>query len=182
MATELRGRLARQINVGDISYKVELTPTGVSITEKRKRRGVETSWMTLLALGGRQRETPNVRDATESGNASVNAEVAREVKNASKALDRAKEVIQSAGGLPAVLVREAETDDVNAMAEHREDWFVEPLLTPPELAAILRIPLGSVRSLDIPSLLVHGETRYRQSAVREFFRKSERSPLGFHRR
>jgi hypothetical protein len=182
MATELKGRLARQITVGETSYKVELTPTGIRITEKRKRLGVETSWTTLLALGSRQREAPSARDTTEPGNASVNADVAREIRNASKALDRASEVIQSAGGLPAVLVREAEIDDVHAKTEHREDWFVEPLLTPSELASILRIPLASVRSLDIPSLAVHGETRYRQSAVREFFRKAERSPLGFHRR
>lgn len=91
-------------------------------------------------------------------------------------------MIQSAGGLPAILVNEVEPDHVHAKAEHREDWFVEPLLTPSELASILRVPLASIRSLDIPSLMVHGETRYRQSAVREFFRQSERSPLGFHRR
>lgn len=181
MATELKGRLARQITVGETSYKVELTPTGIRITEKRKRLGVETSWATLLALGSRQRETPSVRDTAEAGNASVNADVAREIKNASKALDKAREVILSAGGLPALLVREADVDDVHAKTEHREDWFVEPLLTPSELASILRVPLASVRSLDIPSLLVHGETRYRQSAVREFFRKSERS-LELHRR
>lgn len=182
MATELKGSLARQITVGETSYKVVLTLTGIRIVEKRKRRGVETSWTTLLALSSRQREIPATRDATQPGNASVNADVAREIKNASKALDRARDVIQSAGGLPALLVRDAEPDGAHDKAEHREDWFVEPLLTPSELASILRVPLASVRTLDIPSLLVHGETRFRQSAVREFFRKSERSPVGFHRR
>jgi hypothetical protein len=83
--------------------------------------------------------------------------------------------------LPALLVRDAEPDGVHARTEHPADWFVEPLLTPAEVAAILRIPVASVKSLDIPTLQIHGETRYRQSAVREFFRRSERSPLAFRR-
>jgi len=178
MTTELKGTLARQIIVGSITYKVELTPTGIRITEKRKRRGHETSWATLLALGSRQRTAPAPRDATELGNASVNADVAREIRNAVMALEKAKQVIKTAGGLPGLLVKEAEADEVHGRTERQDDWFVEPLLTPVELASILRVPLASVRSLDIPSLLVHGETRYRQSAVREFFRRSERSPLG----
>lgn len=182
MTTELKGTLARQITVGEIVYKVELTPTGIRITEKRKRRGVETSWATLLALGSRHETSTTTRDAAERGNASVNGDVAREIKNAANALDKAKQIIQSAGGLPALLVNDLEPDAVHLRTEHQDDWFVEPLLTPTEVAGILRIPLASVRSLEIPTLQIHGETRYRQSAVREFFRRSERSPLGFHRR
>ena len=182
MTTELKGTLARWIIVGATSYNVELTPTGIRITEKRKRRGLETSWATLLALGSRQRTTPAPRDGTEPGNASVNGDVAREIKNAAMALDKAKKVIELAGGLPALLVKELEADEIHGRNEHHDDWFVEPLLTPAELASILRVALASVRSLDIPSLLVHGEIRYRQSAVREFFRRSERSALAFHRR
>ena len=182
MTTELKGTFAREIVVGSISYKVELTPTGIRITEKRKRRGLETSWATLLALGSRQRTALAPRDGAEPGNASVNADVAREIKSAAMALDKAKKVIESAGGLPALLVKEAEADEVHGRLARRDDWFVEPLLTPAELASILRIPLARVRSLDIPSLLVHGEIRYRQSAVREFFRRSERSPAPVYRR
>lgn len=181
MATELKG-LARQITIGDIAYKVELTPTGMRITEKRKRTAAEISWGTLLALSSRRERTSTPRDVSEPGNASVNADVAREIRAAAKALEKAKEVIQAAGGLPAVLVTDAERDVVHSGVGHHEDWFVEPLLTPAEVAAILRIPTTSVKSLDIPWLIVHGETRYRQSAIREFFRRSERSGLGVFRR
>lgn len=182
MATELKGRLARQITVGDTSYKVELTPTGMRITEKRKRAADEISWAMLLALSARKDKASVRRDVSEPGNASVNADVAREIKVAAKALEKAKEIIQTAGGLPAVLVTGTERDDVHGREEHREDWFVEPLLTPAEVAAILRVSTASLRTLDIPSLVVHGETRFRQSAIRDFFRRSERPPLGFHRR
>jgi hypothetical protein len=161
MATELRGTLARQVKIGDTSYKVELSATGWRLTEKRKRRSAEISWQTLVALGSRDATRPAERDTAVIGNSAVSADVAKEIRTATKALERARDVIAAAGGLPAVLVCDIEPDPVHGLMESREDWFVEPLLTLHELASILRVAPATARSVEIPSVIIFGEIRFR---------------------
>jgi len=89
MATELRGTLAREVKIGDTSYKVELSATGLRLTEKRKRRSAEISCQTLVALGNRDATRPAERDTAVVGNSAVSADVAKEIRTATKALERA---------------------------------------------------------------------------------------------
>ena len=112
--------------------------------------------------------------STEASNSAVSTDVAKEIRTAARALERARDVIASAGGLPAISVRDIEPDAVHGTIEQREDWFVEPLLTLNELAAILHVAPATAQSLGIPSVSAGGETRFRHSQIRDYVRNHER--------
>src|ERR1043165_1108523 len=102
MTTILAKSLARLVAVGDVNYKVVMTTTGLRISAQRKRQGVEVPWSSLVSLietYGRAGTEP--RAASPAGvPRAVTHDVAREVRSAAAALDRAEEAFKSAGVLP----------------------------------------------------------------------------------
>ena len=51
MITPLAGSLKRAITVNGREYTVILSPTGLKLTPKGKRKGVEFTWLDLLGGG-----------------------------------------------------------------------------------------------------------------------------------
>ena len=51
MITPLTGTLRRAISVKGQEYTVVLSPTGIKLTPKGKRKGVEFTWLDLLGGG-----------------------------------------------------------------------------------------------------------------------------------
>ena len=51
MITPLTGTLRRAIHVNGQEYTAVLTPTGIKLTPKGKRKGVEIAWLDLLGGG-----------------------------------------------------------------------------------------------------------------------------------
>ena len=49
MATRLDKELRREIDVDGKAYMVTLSPVGVKITEKGRRKGVELTWKDLIS-------------------------------------------------------------------------------------------------------------------------------------
>ena len=49
MATKLDKQLKREIDVDGKPYMLAITPEGLKLTEKGKRKGQELSWKNLLA-------------------------------------------------------------------------------------------------------------------------------------
>jgi hypothetical protein len=63
-------------------------------------------------------------------------------------------------------------DPMHGTARHADHWFIEPLLTITEVAAILRVSTRVVRRLPIGTVPIAGEIRYLQSAVREYLKST----------
>jgi hypothetical protein len=176
MTTALTKPVARAVTVGDLQYKVVMTPHGVRLTEHGKRRGVEVSWSSLIALietEGREVDTWERTTGTGVPEA-ITKDVAREIRSAAAALARADDAFRNAGILPPELLADIASDPFHGRANKEPDWFIEPLLTPKELSSILRLPMASIRSLPIKSVRIAGETRYRQSVVRAYLIEQER--------
>jgi hypothetical protein len=49
MATRLAKPLRREINVGDEPYIVTISPEGLKLTAKGKRKGIELGWSALVS-------------------------------------------------------------------------------------------------------------------------------------
>jgi hypothetical protein len=58
MTTLLTRDLSREVLIEGAPFKVVLSQTGVRITEKGHRKGLEVSWDTLLALGQAPKSGP----------------------------------------------------------------------------------------------------------------------------
>jgi hypothetical protein len=54
MATKLDKQLKREIDVDGKPYMLAITPDGLKLTEKGKRKGQELSWKNLLGGQGAQ--------------------------------------------------------------------------------------------------------------------------------
>lgn len=176
MTTTLTKPVARAITIGDVQYKVVMTPHGVRLTEHGKRRGIEVSWSSLIALietEGREVDTGERTTGTGVPEA-ITKDVAREIRSAAAALARADAAFRNAGILPPEVLADIASDPFHGRANQEPDWFIEPLLTPKELSSILRLPMASIRSLPIKSVCIAGETRYRQSVVRAYLIEQER--------
>jgi hypothetical protein len=175
MTTALAKPVTRTVTVGDTQYKVVMNAHGVRLTEHRKRRGVEVSWSSLIALIETEgREADTVTRTTGTGvPQAISRDVAREIMSAASALARADEAFRHAGILPPEVVAEVAADPIHGQVSQEPDWFIEPLLTPKELSSILRLPLPSIRSLPIKSVRIAGEVRYRQSIVRAYLIEQE---------
>ena len=66
MATKLDKQLKREIDVDGKPYMLAITPEGLKLTEKGKRKGQELSWKNLLAGQAAQATVLNAAtDATE---------------------------------------------------------------------------------------------------------------------
>jgi hypothetical protein len=173
MATSLAKSLAREIVLGGQAYKVVISPNGLRLTRKGGRKGSELKWDTLLTLGQAPEPGPRAARQTSDVPTPIAADIAKEVRTATDALSRARAVLAKAGSVPAALLMEIESDAVYGRAESHTDWYIEPLLTPTEVASILRISRASVTHLGIPTVRVAGENRYRQSEVRRYLTSHE---------
>ena len=100
-------------------FKVVLSQTGVRITEKGRRKGLEVSWDKLLVLG----QAPKAMPPTGADGAKVLealfADVARDVRAANKALARAVETLARSDAIPATLLTSVEPTQYMAEFENR---------------------------------------------------------------
>jgi hypothetical protein len=173
MATSLAKPLARQITLGDLMYKVVISPDGTHLTRKGARKGAELKWDALLALGQAPEPSPRAARQQSDVPTPIAADIAKEVRTATDALSRARNVLAKAATIPAALLMEAEPDAAYGRAESRMDWYIEPLLTPTEVASILRVSRTAVTHLGMPSVRVGGEIRYRQAEVWRYLMSHE---------
>jgi hypothetical protein len=174
MATSLSKPLAREIVLGDQSYKVVISPEGVRMTRKGGRKGAELKWDAILALGQESEQTPaSPRAQSSDVPTPIAADIAKEVRTATDALARARSVLARAGSVPAALLMEVHPDTIYGRSESQTDWYIEPLLTPVEVASILRISRSAVARLGVPSVDIAGERRYRQSELRRYVASHE---------
>lgn len=175
MITPLRKPLARAIVLDDVPFKVILSFEGVRITRKGRRKAPVVNWETILRLSQGSRDEPPTPSSAASGLPdSLAGEVATEIATARAALGRAGEKLGAAKDLPPELRLQIDPDPVYGEPEHRSDWFIEPLLTPAELASVLRISMAAVARLPIRWISMAGERRYRQSEVRRYLEREER--------
>ena len=49
MATKLEKDLKREVDVGGTPYMLTLTPRGLKLVQKGKRKGIELSWQALVS-------------------------------------------------------------------------------------------------------------------------------------
>lgn len=178
MTTALTKSIVRTVLVGDTRYKVVLTTAGMRLTEHAKRRGIEVSWSSLIALiekDGREVDTTNTTVGTGVPEA-ITSDVAREIRSAVAALGRADDAFRAAGVLPPEVLVDVASDPFHHRPNQEPDWFIEPMLTIKELSSILRLPVTVVRGLGIKSVTIAGETRFRQSAVRAYLVEQEAHP------
>jgi hypothetical protein len=102
----------------------------------------------------------------------VLTEVATAVRAAAAAIGTADEALTQAGALPERLTMALGGDPVQGTARQADHWFIEPLLTITEVAAILRVSTRVVRRLPIGTVPIAGEMRYLQSAIREYLKST----------
>ena len=173
MTTPLERPLSRTLLIGGDPYKVVLSTTGIRLTRKGHQKGVEVSWDAVLALGETaDPATPTVEKRTDLPQA-IAADLAREVRAATDALARAREILEQAGSLPASVLSDVAPDPVYGRPTHSSDWFIEPLLTPAEVASILRVSRNAVARLPLRCVLLGGQRRYRQSELRRYLMAEE---------
>jgi hypothetical protein len=102
MTTALTKPVARTVAIGDVRYKAVMTTHGIRLTEHGKRRGIEVSWSSLIALidrEGREVDTTSTTPGTGVPEA-ITKDVAREIRSAVAALARADDAFRAAGVLP----------------------------------------------------------------------------------
>lgn len=179
MTTLLRKPLTREVLLDGEPFKVFVSPEGIRITPKGRRKGAIVAWETILTLSQAQdipRGTvqPSERDVPTA----IAHDIATEIRSAKAALTRAGQKLSEIGDVPPMLLAEMEPDPVYGRVEHRSDWFIEPLLTPAEVASVLRISTTAVARLRIPWISLGGERRYRQSEVRQYLTREERAGIG----
>lgn len=174
MTTSLERPLARTVLIGGDPYKLVVSPQGLRLTRKGHQKGTDVSWDAVLALGDAATDPlpPTAAERTDLPQP-IAADLAREVRTAADALVRARETLQRTGSLPASVLSEVPPDPVYGRPEHRSDWFIEPLLTPAEVASILRVSRNTVARLPIRCVMLGGQRRYRQSEVRRYLMTQE---------
>jgi hypothetical protein len=176
VTTPLVRPLTREILVGGSAYKLVIAADRLVLTPKGRRKGVEVTWDQLLVFHERASEPPALaasKPSVAGVSRSILNEIALALRTATSSLSKADDTLTQAGVLPAELRAELRPDPLYGPGEDRSDWFVEPLLTDREVASILRVSTRALRRLALRSILVAGETRYRQSEIREFLRKQE---------
>lgn len=175
MTTVLNRPLSREVILDGAPFKVVISPEGIRLNRKGRRRGAEIGWDSILALG--ESTSPGRAPTTQSPHSDlpepIAADAAKQIRAARDALTRASEALERAGDLPRAVLNMIEPDPVYGRVTHDSDWFIEPLLTSDELAAIFRLSKRRVSDLPIPSLIVGSERRYRQSEVRRFISNAE---------
>ena len=110
-----------------------------------------------------------IEDGAHKAGIQFTAVSIRKTTDFNDAIERLAQVTK----LPPSLRAGMERDPDYELPDQRNDWFVEPLLTPFEVASILRLSPVSVRRLPIPSISLAGELRYRQSELRRYLAQQE---------
>lgn len=178
MTTPLTNALKREIYIAGVAYRVTMTAEGITLVRKGARKAITHSWEDLLAAPQPSVSVAPLR-ALESPKATPRAvltEVAAAVRAAAAAIGNADEALTQAGPLPERLTTALGGDPLHGNARQADHWFIEPLLTVTEVAAILRVSTRVVRRLPIGTVPIVGEVRYLQSAVRDFLRSSAERP------
>ena len=176
MTTALVKPLAREVLVSGTAYRVTIAADRLTLKAKGKRTSaIDITWDELLTWRTHAIETPPMTKAPSHPPPAVLTDVAQEVRAAASALVKADARLVQAGALPPELRAEASADPIYGRAEQASDWFIEPLLTIHEVASVLRISTRAVKHLSLRSIVLAGETRYRQSEIRDFLRKQESS-------
>ena len=175
MTTPLRKPLARALVLDDVPFKVILSQEGVQITRKGRRKRPIVSWDAILRLSeGTRDEGPVPPAVADALTEPIAADVAAELIAAKSALARAGEKLAAAKALPPELRMQLAPDPVYGTQEQRRDWFIEPLLTPSEVASLLRVSNAAVARLPIRWISIGGERRFRQSELRRYLLSEER--------
>jgi hypothetical protein len=114
MTTLLSNPLSREVLLEGEPFKVTISPSGVRITRKGHRKSAEIAWDNILALSNTESRTMSSRERTESTDVpeAIAADVAREIKKAKDALQKAADVVVRAGSLPATVLSGLEPDPV----------------------------------------------------------------------
>ncbi len=178
MTTPLVNALKREIYVAGKPYRVTLTADGLTLAPKGGQKGVAYSWDELLTKREAAR-APRDSDGpapTAPISRAILTELATSVRTAAAAMATADEKLTQAGALPQRLVEVAAHDPLHGSARQDEHWFIEPLLTLAEVAAILRVSTRTVRRLPLGTVPIRGEVRYLQSAVRDYLRRTAVPP------
>ena len=67
MATKLDKAIKRELEVGGVTYTIVISPDGIRVTEKGKRRGRELSWPSIVSGDAELAESLRISlDATRS--------------------------------------------------------------------------------------------------------------------
>jgi hypothetical protein len=67
MATKLDKAIRRELEIGGVLYTIVVSPEGVKVTEKGKRRGRELSWHSIVSGDAELAESLRISvDATRS--------------------------------------------------------------------------------------------------------------------
>lgn len=175
MATPLSKPVVRELVLDEVPFRVTMSPEGVSIRRKGRRKAPVVTWETILRLSQASREdAPTPSPVPRGLPDSIAGEIAAEIVTARTALGRAGEKLGAAKDLPPELRLQIDPDPVYGDREQRTDWFVEPLLTQTEVAALLRVSKAAVARLPIRWISIAGERRYRQSEIRRYLEREER--------
>lgn len=178
MTTPLTKPVTRELPLDGEPFKVTISPEGIRMRRKGRRKGPIVTWETILGLGQAQEAPRGIVQPTEMDIPTALARgVAAEIQSAKAALKRAGEKLSEIGDVPPILLSEMEPDPVYGRPEQRSDWFIEPLLTAAEVASILRISTAAVARLRIRWISLAGERRYRQSEVRQYLTREEREGI-----
>lgn len=168
--------LAREILVSGAAYRVQLAADRITLTPKGRRKGgIEITWEELLAWREHDTVAPLIARSSAAPPRAALSDIAQELRTAAASLAKADAGLVQAGALPAELRADMTSDPVYGRPEQASDWFIEPLLTVREVASVLRVSTRAVRHLALRSIVIAGETRYRQSEVRQFLQKQESS-------
>lgn len=174
MTTLLVRPLVREVLIGGTAYRVQIATDRLTLTPKGRRKGgIEMTWDALLAIQEHDDETPTTPPTRATPPRSALTEVAQDIRTASTALAKAEAGLVQAGALPTELRAETAPDPIYGRAEQASDWFIEPLLTVKEVASVMRISTRAVRNLELRSIFIAGEQRYRQSDIRKFIQQQE---------
>lgn len=187
MTTPLVKALTREILVSGTAYKVTIAADRLTLRRKGARKALEVTWDDVLLIEQRTAETSAPVPATAVDNDSKSTPgpvlngIARELRAAASALATVDEMLTHAGAMPAALMARVASDPLYGRAEPADHWFVEPLFTIVEVASILRVSTKTVRRLPLRAIVVAGETRYQQSAIREYVRDAKSTDTKWRR-
>jgi hypothetical protein len=191
MATKLTKPVVREVQHAGAPFKVVLSPSGLVVTQKGKRRGVTLTWEQILDAeddrdgapappaprNGQAREDPITQKLGMSG--PIAADVLLLMRQANESLSQATQLIDHASELPSLIANRREP---RAPTEReRSDWFIEPLLTVKEVAGVLGVSTQRVRGLPLKALNLDGQIRYHPAELRRYLAAQAEAGRPYHR-
>ncbi|WP_439642635.1 helix-turn-helix domain-containing protein [Gemmatimonas sp.] len=182
MTTPLTNALKCEVYIAGVAYRVTMTAEGLTLVRKSARKAITHTWEDLLGESQPHRSVAPIEQPSppKTTSRAVLTELATAVRTAAAAIGNADEALTAAGALPERLTTALGGDPLHGSARQADHWFIEPLLTVTEVAALLRVSTRVVRRLPIGTVPIGGEVRYLQSAVREYI-KSTAQPASSRR-